>query len=114
MIGRQTDFLVRADGTIMHALAGIYVLRATEGVAEFKLIQHDLRDVEVLVVPDPSWTPASAHAIERRAAPTSGATTCGSPCAWSTRLRPRPRASTATWSATCRSAANSRGRPPTH
>ncbi len=48
----------------MHALAGIYVLRATEGVAEFKLIQHDLRDLEVLVVADPRWTPASAHAIE--------------------------------------------------
>jgi phenylacetate-CoA ligase len=64
VIGRQTDFLVGADGTIMHALAGIYVLRATEGVAEFKLIQHDLRDIEVLLVPDAGWSPAGAGAID--------------------------------------------------
>lgn len=62
--GRSTDFLVRSDGTIMHALAGIYVLRATEGVAEFKLIQHSVQDLEVLVVPDRRWSPASAHGIE--------------------------------------------------
>lgn len=64
VIGRQTDFLVGADGTIMHALAGIYVLRATEGVAEFKLVQHDLRDIEVLLVPDARWSPAGAGAID--------------------------------------------------
>jgi phenylacetate-CoA ligase len=64
VVGRQTDFLVRADGTIMHALAGIYVLRAIEGVAEFKLIQHDLRDIEVLVVPGPRWQAPHVHAID--------------------------------------------------
>ena len=63
VVGRRTDFLVGADGSIMHALAGIYVLRATEGVAEFKLIQHSLRDVEVLVVPSSRWSPASEQAI---------------------------------------------------
>ncbi len=55
VVGRSTDFLVREDGTIMHALAGIYVLRAIEGLAEFKLIQHSLQDVEVLAVPDARW-----------------------------------------------------------
>ena len=64
VVGRQTDFLVRADGTIMHALAGIYVLRAVEGVAEFKLIQHELRDIEVLVVPGPRWQEQHVHAID--------------------------------------------------
>ena len=64
VVGRTTDFLVRADGNIMHALAGIYVIRATEGVAEFKLIQHDLRDLEVLVVADSRWTPSCADAID--------------------------------------------------
>jgi phenylacetate-CoA ligase len=64
VVGRSTDFLVRADGTIMHALAGIYVVRGVEGVAEFKLIQHALRDVEVLVVTNGRWRPESAHAIE--------------------------------------------------
>ncbi len=54
--GRTTDFVVRSDGTIMHALSVIYVLRGVEGIAEFKFIQHALKDVEVLVVPDPGWT----------------------------------------------------------
>jgi phenylacetate-CoA ligase len=56
VVGRTTDFVVRPDGVIMHALAVIYVLRAVEGIAEFKLIQHALRDVEVLVVPDSRWS----------------------------------------------------------
>ena len=47
VMGRQTDFLVRSDGTIMHALAGIYVLRAVDGVGEFKLIQHDKLNLEI-------------------------------------------------------------------
>jgi phenylacetate-CoA ligase len=65
VIGRTTDFVVRADGTVMHALAVIYVLRAVDGVGEFKIIQHDLDKIEVLVVPDARWTPAAAEAIER-------------------------------------------------
>lgn len=64
VVGRRTDFLVRPDGTIMHALAGIYVLRATEGVAEFKLVQDDLRHLDVLVVAGPGWQPDRARAIE--------------------------------------------------
>jgi phenylacetate-CoA ligase len=40
----------------MHALAVIYVLRAVEGIAEFKFIQHTLRDVEVLVVAGAKWS----------------------------------------------------------
>ena len=55
VLGRQTDFLMGSDGTIMHALAGIYVLRAVEGVGEFKIVQHDTRNLEVLVVPNPRW-----------------------------------------------------------
>jgi len=55
VLGRSTDFVVRADGTIMHALAVIYVLRAVEGVGEFKIVQHSLHEFEVLVVPNASW-----------------------------------------------------------
>ena len=54
--GRATDFVVRSDGAIMHALAVIYVLRAIPGIAQFKFIQHTVRDAEVLVVPDGQWT----------------------------------------------------------
>jgi phenylacetate-CoA ligase len=57
--GRSTDFVVRSDGTIMHALAVIYVLRAVEGIAQFKFIQHSLRDFEVLVVPRAGWSEAA-------------------------------------------------------
>ena len=37
---------------IMHALAVIYVLRAVEGIAEFKLIQHTRATSRCLIVPD--------------------------------------------------------------
>lgn len=55
VVGRRTDFLVRADGTLMHALAGIYVLRGIDGIGEFKIVQHTVRDVEVMVVPGARW-----------------------------------------------------------
>ena len=61
--GRTTDFVIRADGTIMHALAVIYVLRAVDGIAEFKFIQHDVRDVEVLIVPGARWTDAARSRV---------------------------------------------------
>lgn len=64
VLGRSTDFVVRADGTIMHALAVIYVLRAVVGVAEFKIVQHSLHDFEVLVVPNASWQESCRKEIE--------------------------------------------------
>jgi phenylacetate-CoA ligase len=45
----------------MHALSVIYVLRGVAGIAQFKFIQHALRDVEVLIVPDDQWND-KAHA----------------------------------------------------
>ena len=63
VIGRQTDFIVAADGRIMHALAVIYVLRAVPGVGEFKLVQHTVERMEVQVVPDARWTAAAGDAI---------------------------------------------------
>jgi phenylacetate-CoA ligase len=65
VVGRSTDFLVASDGTVMHALAAIYVLRAMEAVAAFKVVQHELRRVEVQVVASPSWDPSGALRIER-------------------------------------------------
>ena len=50
IVGRSTDFIVAADGTIMHALAVIYVLRAIEGIGEFKIIQHSTTELEVQYV----------------------------------------------------------------
>lgn len=64
VIGRQTDFLVRADGTIMHALAAIYILRSVPGVAEFKVIQEAVDALRVNLVVTPAWRPAAVAAIE--------------------------------------------------
>jgi phenylacetate-CoA ligase len=63
VVGRQTDFIVAADGRIMHALAVIYVLRAIPGVARFKLIQHAVDRIEVQVVPDAGWGDAARAAV---------------------------------------------------
>jgi phenylacetate-CoA ligase len=63
VVGRQTDFIVAADGRIMHALAVIYVLRAIPGVAQFKLIQHAVDRLEVQVVPDARWNEAARVAV---------------------------------------------------
>jgi phenylacetate-CoA ligase len=54
--GRKTDFVVRSDGTVMHALAIIYVLRELEEVREFKFIQHETRRAEVQIVPRAGWS----------------------------------------------------------
>lgn len=55
VLGRTTDFIVKQDGTILHALAVIYVLRAIEGVDSFKIIQHSLTELEVQLVPNVLW-----------------------------------------------------------
>ena len=61
--GRQTDFVVAADGRVMHALAVIYVLRAVPGIAQFKCIQHALDRMEVQIVPDAHWNEAARAAV---------------------------------------------------
>ena len=49
--GRSTDFVVARDGTLMHGLALIYVLRDLPGIASFKIVQESPELVRVLVVP---------------------------------------------------------------
>lgn len=61
--GRQTDFVVAADGRVMHALAVIYVLRAVPGIAQFKCIQHALDRMEVQIVPNAGWNEAAHAAV---------------------------------------------------
>ena len=52
--GRNTDFILRADGTIMHALSLIYILRDIPGVRKFKIIQNTLDQITVLIVKEDS------------------------------------------------------------
>jgi phenylacetate-CoA ligase len=61
--GRTTDFVVRADGTVMHALSLIYVLRALPSINEFKIVQRAVDDLEVLVVAGPSWSERDAGQV---------------------------------------------------
>ncbi len=51
--GRTTDFLVARDGTIMHGLALVYVVRDVEGIENFKIIQEsqDLTRIQIEVNP---------------------------------------------------------------
>ena len=49
--GRATDFVVARDGTVMHGLALIYILRDLPGVAAFKIVQESLDLTRVEVVP---------------------------------------------------------------
>ncbi|MBN8772772.1 MAG: capsule biosynthesis protein CapK [Thiobacillus sp. 63-78] len=65
VVGRQTDFILAADGRIMHALAVIYVLRAVPGVGQFKLIQHAIDRLEVQVVPDARWNDEARATVIR-------------------------------------------------
>lgn len=56
--GRSTDFVIAADGTVMHGLALIYILRDLPGVDGFKVTQHTRQRTQVDVVPDASFDPA--------------------------------------------------------
>jgi phenylacetate-CoA ligase len=48
--GRNTDFLVAHDGTVMHGLALIYILRDLPQISEFKIIQESLDLTRVMIV----------------------------------------------------------------
>ncbi len=53
--GRSTDFVVASDGTVMHALAVIYILRDVAGVGEFKVVQESTHRIGIQVVPNALW-----------------------------------------------------------
>ncbi|BAL93768.1 phenylacetate--CoA ligase family protein [Rubrivivax gelatinosus] len=63
--GRSTDFIVAADGTVMHGLALVYVVRDLPGVRGFKIVQHSLQRTEVQIVADEGFDrPARAAEIQ--------------------------------------------------
>ena len=61
--GRTTDFVVTADGTVMHGLALIYIVRDLPGVESFKVIQESRQRTVVMMVVDPSFDPAQGAGI---------------------------------------------------
>jgi phenylacetate-CoA ligase len=56
--GRATDFVVAADGTVMHGLALVYVIRDIEGVRAFRILQESLAETRVTLVRDAGAFPA--------------------------------------------------------
>ena len=66
VVGRNTDFLIHQDGSIVHALAAIYVLRETVGVEQFKITQEAINQFVVLIVTNPFWNPASLKVIDEK------------------------------------------------
>jgi phenylacetate-CoA ligase len=56
--GRTSDLVVASDGTVMHGLALIYAVRELPGIDRFKIIQHDLQNTGVLLVPADGFDPA--------------------------------------------------------
>lgn len=61
--GRTTDFVVAADGTVMHGLALIYVLRDEPGVRQFKIVQETLLHTRVQLVCEPGVTEPDLKSI---------------------------------------------------
>lgn len=53
--GRSTDFVVAQDGTLMHGLALIYVLRDVPGIEGFKIVQETLDHTRIQVVLAPGF-----------------------------------------------------------
>lgn len=48
--GRTTDFIIAQDGTVMHGLALIYILRDIPSLKEFQIIQQSLDSILVKLV----------------------------------------------------------------
>lgn len=61
--GRSTDFLTAKDGTILHGLALVYILRDLPGITSFKITQESLDLICVDIVRDDSYEIANEVAI---------------------------------------------------
>jgi phenylacetate-CoA ligase len=63
--GRSTDFVVAADGTVMHGLALIYVLREESGVENFRIVQESLELTRVELVVNAAWNEDAATRVRQ-------------------------------------------------
>ena len=61
--GRSTDFVVAANGTVMHGLSLIYILRDLSGVQFFKVVQESRALTRVLLVTDGAFEEQSVERI---------------------------------------------------
>jgi phenylacetate-CoA ligase len=63
--GRTTDFVVAADGTVMHGLALVYAVRDLPGVERFRIEQLSIEETLVQIIPGRGFDPASPARIMR-------------------------------------------------
>jgi phenylacetate-CoA ligase len=63
--GRSTDFLVAQNGTVMHGLSLIYIVRDLPGVRQFKIVQEGLDLTRILLVTDDGFDTTQLPDIER-------------------------------------------------
>lgn len=62
--GRSTDFVISQDGTVMHGLSLIYVVRNLPGIKAFKIVQESKDLTRVQLVGDDSFLDSNFEAIE--------------------------------------------------
>lgn len=62
--GRSTDFVIALDGTVMHGLSLIYVLRDIPAVRAFKIIQETLTLTRVQVEPGEGFSDRDVASIQ--------------------------------------------------
>ncbi len=62
--GRTTDFVIAQDGTVMHGLSLIYILRDLPGMRQFKIIQESLDLVRVQMAVGEEFANESCDTIE--------------------------------------------------
>lgn len=63
--GRATDFVVAQDGTVLHGLALIYVLRDIEGIESFKITQYTLDKTVIQIVKNDKYITSTESNIEQ-------------------------------------------------
>ena len=63
--GRTTDFVVALDGTVMHGLALIYVVRDIAGIENFKIVQESRQETRVQLVTNEKFAEQSLSLIEQ-------------------------------------------------
>lgn len=61
--GRSTDFVVASDGTVMHGLSLIYILRDLPGIRAFKVVQESRALTRVMLVKEPAFRESSVATI---------------------------------------------------
>ncbi|MGE0809038.1 MAG: phenylacetate--CoA ligase family protein [Immundisolibacter sp.] len=72
--GRSTDFIVARDGTVMHGLSLIYIVRDLPGIRQFKIVQESVDHTRFLLCTDGEFEPANRDKIVRDAQARLGAT----------------------------------------